>query len=117
MTNPVDYDPVARPRHYCQGGIETIDYIRAKMTLDEFVAYCRGNVIKYVSRSGLKGDAAEDLAKAAWYANRAAEELRKVELPSRVRVEQTPVQSPPFDKVRLKEGYSTVSGRIPDAFA
>jgi hypothetical protein len=43
-------DPVNQPKHYTTGGIETIDYIRAKLGGDHFQAYCIGNVIKYVSR-------------------------------------------------------------------
>lgn len=77
-------DPV-NPDHYKTGGIETIDYIRAKMSLDEFCAYCRGNALKYSSRAGLKGDAAEDFRKAAWYLDRAAKELEKVKLPERTK--------------------------------
>lgn len=69
-------DPVNHPEHYQQDGIETIDYIRAVLGRDAFVAYCAGNVIKYVSRPK-KGKYAQDLRKAAWYANRAAEELDK----------------------------------------
>lgn len=69
----MSHDPVNHPDHYTAGGIETIDFIRAKMSAAEFVAYCRGNVLKYASRAGLKADAAEDLRKAAWYCHRAAD--------------------------------------------
>ena len=54
------------PSHYKQGDIECIDAIRASMTLDEFCAYCKGNIIKYVWREKMKGGA-EDLKKAAVY--------------------------------------------------
>ena len=66
-------DPVKPPRHYCDGGIETIDYIRAKLTREEFIGYCKGNALKYISRAGKKGDAAEDLAKAQVYLGWASE--------------------------------------------
>lgn len=59
-------DPVNHPVHYATGGIETIDIIRAKLTTDEFVGFCKGNVLKYVTRASLKGGA-EDLRKAAKY--------------------------------------------------
>lgn len=73
---PTDaFDPVARPAHYASSGIETIDYIRDKMLTTEFVAYCRGNALKYLSRAGGKGDEAQDFAKAAWYAQMAAHAL------------------------------------------
>lgn len=58
-------DPVNHPIHYCDGGIEVIDYIDAK----DF-NYHLGNVIKYVSRAGKKGSTVEDLKKARWYLDR-----------------------------------------------
>lgn len=61
-------DNIKHPKHYCDGGIETIDYMRAKLTVEEFVGYCKGNVIKYVSRAGKKTDSPlEDLQKAKMY--------------------------------------------------
>lgn len=59
-------DNVNSPAHYTQGGIETIDYIRAKLTPEEFVGYCKGNILKYVSRASHKGGL-EDLRKAGKY--------------------------------------------------
>lgn len=63
------HDPVHSPSHYTDGGIETIDYLAAKLTPDEFAGFCRGNALKYLSRLGKKGDYSEDLAKALWYLN------------------------------------------------
>ena len=42
--------------HYDEGGISTIDIIKAKIpeTLTPFQAVCWGNVIKYMTRMGLK---------------------------------------------------------------
>lgn len=59
-------DNVNHPDHYKTGGIETIDYIRAKLGDEGTVAYCMGNVIKYTSRWKDK-NGLEDLKKAAWY--------------------------------------------------
>lgn len=61
------------PPHYTHGGIETIDYIQAKLGEDGVMAFCLGNVIKYVSRAGKKdiGKETEDLKKALWYLNKA----------------------------------------------
>lgn len=59
-------DNVNSPIHYTQGGIETIDFIRAKLTPEEFTGYCKGNVLKYVSRATHKGGL-EDLRKAGKY--------------------------------------------------
>lgn len=65
-------DPVHTPAHYLGGGIETIDFIRAKLGRVGFRAYCLGNVLKYVSRWETKnGD--EDLQKALKYMEWAAE--------------------------------------------
>ena len=64
--NPVDM--VNHPPHYTQCGIETIDYIRAKMSPEEYIGYLRGNIFKYTTRIGLKGDSVEDSGKIAWYA-------------------------------------------------
>jgi hypothetical protein len=67
-------DPI-NPPHYTSGGIETIDYIEAKLGEDGVMAFCLGNVIKYVSRAGKKDmdKEVEDLKKALWYLNKAIE--------------------------------------------
>lgn len=67
-------DVINSPAHYKVGNIETIDYIQAKLTPEEFVGYLKGNVLKYASRAGYKGNAMEDAGKLAWYANRLAEQ-------------------------------------------
>lgn len=59
-------DNVKSPDHYTKGGIETIDYIKAKLSPEEFADYCKGNVLKYVSRESDKGGT-EDLKKARVY--------------------------------------------------
>ena len=64
-------DMVNHPPHYTVGGIEVIDFIEAKD-----LNYRLGQVIKYVSRAGKKGDALQDLQKARWYLNR---EIARVE--------------------------------------
>jgi len=61
-------DPVISPSHYTAGGIETIDFIRAKLTPDEWRGYLKGSVIKYLSRANLKGAEEQDYQKAAFYA-------------------------------------------------
>ena len=60
-------DNVHQPSHYTDGGIQTIDFIEAKM-----LNFNLGNVVKYVSRAGKKNPAkyVEDLRKAAWYLER-----------------------------------------------
>ena len=69
-------DMVNHPPHYqSDNGIECIDAIRAALGREGFVAYCRGNAIKYLWRD--KANNVEDRNKAIWYSNRAnAEESR-----------------------------------------
>lgn len=69
-------DNVNRPAHYTYGNIEVIDYIRDKLTKEQFEGYCMGNVMKYVSRYRHK-NGVEDLKKARVYLNWAIEELEK----------------------------------------
>ena len=75
-TYPKQYDPI-NPTHYQIGGIETIDYIEAKLTPEEFKGYCKGNSIKYISRAGYKGKERDDYKKAAWYLDRLLEIAQK----------------------------------------
>lgn len=60
-------DSVNHPSHYTSGGIETIDYMEAKATPEEFRGHLRLTALKYLSRAGLKNDTLEDLKKARWY--------------------------------------------------
>lgn len=60
------------PNHYIFGGIETIEYLKAKMTADEFRGFLKGNVLKYVSREAEK-NGLEDLKKAKWYLDKLIE--------------------------------------------
>lgn len=63
-------DTVNAPPHYTQGAVECIDAIQAALTPEEFRGFCKGNAMKYVWRSGLKGDAKQDWSKADWYLGR-----------------------------------------------
>lgn len=67
-------DLVNHPDHYTSGGIETIDFIRAKLSPEAFNGFCIGNVIKYSSRYALK-NGLEDLKKAQVYIGWAIESL------------------------------------------
>ena len=71
-----DSDPVNHPAHYCDGGIETLDFILAKR-LD----FLLGQVVKYVSRAGKKDPSKElqDLKKAQFYLNRKIELMENAE--------------------------------------
>jgi len=70
-SNPIN------PDHYTDGGIETWDYIEAKLTREEALGACKANVLKYMSRMGKKGSAIDDAAKAAWYLKRLRELLEE----------------------------------------
>lgn len=60
MTDPVDH-----PQHYTShpSGIECIQ-------VTEHMSFNLGNAVKYLWRADLKGDAVQDLRKAAWYITR-----------------------------------------------
>ena len=64
---------ITNPDHYKHGGIETIEYMKAKLTKEQFEGYLLGNVLKYVSRYRHK-DGVNDLKKAKWYLERLIEE-------------------------------------------
>lgn len=66
-------DNVNNPVHYTAGGIETIDYMQAKMTKEQFEGYLLGNILKYTSRYPHK-NGLEDLKKAQWYLNKLIKE-------------------------------------------
>lgn len=57
-----------RPDHYKVGGIEPYEYMKMKMTKEQYEGFLLGNVIKYVSRYQHK-NGVEDLKKAQWYLN------------------------------------------------
>lgn len=63
-------DDVNNPAHYTSGGIETIDYQKAKATPEEFRGHLRLTALKYLSRAGLKDDTLTDLKKCEWYVKR-----------------------------------------------
>ena len=66
-------DMVNHPPHYTShpSGIECIE-------VTEHLDFCIGNAIKYLWRSGLKGEAkVEDMKKAIWYINRKIELVEK----------------------------------------
>lgn len=58
-------DPVNHPAHYLthRSGIECIQ-------ITEHLNFCLGNALKYIWRADEKGDAINDLSKAAWYIER-----------------------------------------------
>ena len=73
------FDIVQRPEHYAatDNGIECIDAIRAALGRDGFIAFLRGQVIKYSWRLGKKGSAVTDAEKAQWYQAKLVEVLHE----------------------------------------
>ena len=57
---------ILNSKHY-SGKIETIDYMKDKLTDEQFEGYLMGNVIKYLSRYNKKDKEYEDLNKAFTY--------------------------------------------------
>lgn len=65
-------DPINPPRYQQHpSGVECIQ-------VTEHMSFCVGNAVKYLWRAGLKGDAVEDLRKAAWYIGREIERMEKM---------------------------------------
>lgn len=65
---------VDHPHHY-GGGDNPYEAIKVIEQWD--LGFNLGNTVKYISRAGKKGDAIEDLEKAAWYIKR---EIRNLKL-------------------------------------
>lgn len=71
-----DEDLINHPKHYCQGGIECLDFITAwEMGFED------GNVVKYLARYRFKGTPMEDLKKAQFYLNHLIARLEAKEKP------------------------------------
>lgn len=62
------------PSHYKHNGIETIDYMKAVSTREEFKGHLRLTAIKYISRLGKKDCHKQEIKKAIWYLNKLLEE-------------------------------------------
>jgi hypothetical protein len=75
------HDPVTKPAHYNQAGIECIDAMQAMTQgtdVEPHAAYCWQNSFKYLWRWPYKNKL-EDLRKAKWYLERLISELEKHE--------------------------------------
>jgi len=68
-------DMVLNPPHYNQNGLETIDYMRAYSTKEEFIGHCRLTALKYLSRMNAKDEPLENARKANWYIEKMIEEM------------------------------------------
>ena len=70
--NQEQKEMVNHPNHYAAGGIEPIEYMKYKMTPEQFEGFLLGNIIKYTSRYQHK-NGLEDLKKARWYLDKLIE--------------------------------------------
>ena len=75
---PPKTDNVNHPKHYCKGGLECIQVIKAQLTPQQYEGYLYGNVLKYMWRWPDK-NGLEDLRKAAKYLEWLQEEVKKNE--------------------------------------
>lgn len=66
------HDPIHSPQHYTAGGVECIDALLAAAGPEAHIDHCVQTAIAYLWRWRRK-DGRQDLAKAAWYINRAIE--------------------------------------------
>ena len=70
-----EHDAVNSPSHYCQGGIECIEALKAAtVNLKGIEAVCTANAIKYLWRWKEK-NGTEDLKKSIWYIKRLIQEV------------------------------------------
>ena len=69
------YDPKAR--YYNAGNIETLDIIKAKLTVEQYKGFCLGNAMKYICRAEHKGNYNRDIEKAIFYLKQAAGKSRQ----------------------------------------
>ena len=78
-TKEPNVDMVNHPVHYTQGGIESIDALKAATVSKTGIeAVCTANAIKYLWRYEEK-NGIEDVKKARWYIDRLIKELEEKE--------------------------------------
>ena len=69
----------SKNKHYDKGGVQTIDFIKAKLSPEEYKGYLLGNCLKYLSRLNYKDSAKSDAEKALVYLTWLNEEMGNVE--------------------------------------
>ena len=77
MPESSKHDNVNHPKHYCKGGVESIEFVKAAVSnLSGFEAVCVANIIKYAWRYKEK-NGLEDVMKARKYLEWLIEEVGK----------------------------------------
>lgn len=74
MDTKTHQEAVDHPPHY--GGADN-PHEAIKVIEAWGLGFNLGNTVKYISRAGKKGDALEDLKKAAWYLDREIKNMEK----------------------------------------
>lgn len=87
-----DTERLAEPSYYAGNGLSPLEaFKKGLLSKDEYIGFCKGNVIKYTVRAGKKENASEDIVKAidylrhlkelyesdAYYIDKAAERIVK----------------------------------------
>ena len=72
LYDPVDFDVVTHPKHYCYSEYEPKDVIRSWG-----LNFNLGSTVKYIARAGRKDDILQDLAKAKQFLDFEIEAIKK----------------------------------------
>lgn len=99
-----------RKDYYKKGGIETLDFIKAKLTEEQYLGFCLGNVIKYASRDKNP----DDLAKASFYALEVDKIRRRDELEEEERRKRTSKANLRYIQVFASDTYKDYLERHKD---
>jgi hypothetical protein len=82
-----------KSNYYDAGEIETIDVIKAKLTLEQYTGYLLGNAIKYACRLNFKGSAKRDSEKLKNYSRWVADQVESKKHVKIKRMVEYPPQS------------------------
>jgi hypothetical protein len=73
-----EFDSVLRPKHYCDEQIQSLDYIKQQLGKQGYMAYCVGQMHKYLHRHEKRGENIQDLKKLIFYAKQKINELENL---------------------------------------
>ena len=70
---------MSEPQHYAKNGLSPLSaFKKGLMSKEEFIGFCKGNVIKYTVRAGQKNDEIQDIDKAIDYLNHLKEVYKDI---------------------------------------
>lgn len=65
---------MTEPDYYASNGLSPLQaFKQGLISKEEYIGFCKGNIIKYIVRAGKKDDAKKDIAKAIDYARKLME--------------------------------------------